>query len=152
MRTIVASLFFLATNCFADASGVGSANVPWTAQPNLGPARSADIIFTDANGAVVGTSTVNQASGCGWLIAPQSANFAISGGSGAVAVTASDPACPAWTAHSNANWITVPPNSGATGNGMMTYSVAKNVGNTVARSGTITVAGQLFAVSQAGKK
>ena len=52
----------------------------------------------------------------------------------------------AWTARSNAGWITL--GSGANGNGagVVTFSVAAN--GATARSGTLTIAGQTFTVNQ----
>ncbi|MDQ3011874.1 MAG: putative Ig domain-containing protein [Acidobacteriota bacterium] len=51
-----------------------------------------------------------------------------------------------WTAASNAPWITI--NSGTTGsgNGTVAYTVAANTGTL--RTGTITIAGQIFIVTQ----
>ena len=77
-------------------------------------------------------------------ISPTSANFAASGGVGTVSVTA--PSGFNWTSTSNAPWIGIISGSG-NGNGSMTYSVFANTGP--ARSGTITVAGNLFTVNQA---
>jgi Tol biopolymer transport system component len=51
-----------------------------------------------------------------------------------------------WTAVSNAGWITVTSGANGSGNGAVGYSVAVNSG--VARTGSITVAGQTFTVMQ----
>ncbi len=70
-----------------------------------------------------------------------------SGGSGSVYVTASDGTCN-WNAGSNASWITnVSPTSG-TGSGWVNYFVGVNDTGFV-RTGTITIAGQTFTVTQA---
>jgi len=50
---------------------------------------------------------------------------------------------------SNATFITVTSGSSGSGNGTVGYSVAANAGST-SRSGTITIAGQTFTVTQAG--
>lgn len=70
------------------------------------------------------------------------------GGSGSLTVSPYGDGC-AWTASSNAGWISI--TAGASGNGAGTvgYSVAANT-STSARSGTITVAGQTFTVTQSG--
>lgn len=125
----------------------GPGSIGWTAQPNLGPARSAIISVMGADGRTAATATVTQASGCGWLLTPHAATFTFSGGQGAVMVVATDPACPAWAAKSNASWITT-----QAGPSTVSYAVAKQGGNAKARSGTITIAGQLFTVTQAGKR
>ncbi len=52
-----------------------------------------------------------------------------------------------WTANSNANWITVTSGASGTGNGAVGFIVPPNLGD--ARTGTITVAGHTFTVTQA---
>jgi len=66
----------------------------------------------------------------------------------AVLLTASSPSC-SWTVTSDSSWITI--TSGATGAGTqtVTYSVASNL-SSLARTGTLTIAGQAFLVTQAG--
>jgi hypothetical protein len=55
----------------------------------------------------------------------------------------------AWTAQSNASWITVTSGASGTGSGSVAFSVARNDDND--RTGTLTIAGQTFTVQQ-GKK
>ncbi len=55
----------------------------------------------------------------------------------------------AWTAVSSAGWITVTSGASGNGNGTVAYSVAANTGFSP-RSGTMTIAGQTFTVTQAG--
>ncbi|MEP7273842.1 MAG: reprolysin-like metallopeptidase, partial [Acidobacteriota bacterium] len=74
---------------------------------------------------------------------PASANFSSAGGIGTVGVTVST-GCN-WTASSNLSWVTITVGGGS-GNGTAIFTVAPNSG--VARSGTITVAGQSFTVRQ----
>ncbi len=95
--------------------------------------------------AVGANGTVVKRTLCSYTLSATMASFAESGGSGSVNVTTT--AGCAWTATSNANWITI--NSGATGNGNGTvnFTVAANTG--LARTGMITVAGQTFTVNQA---
>jgi len=83
---------------------------------------------------------------CLYSISSASQSFVPSGGSGAVNVTASG-AC-SWTAVSNASWISITSGSG-TGNGTVSYSVAANAGIT-ARTGSMTIAGKTFTVTQSG--
>ncbi|HLG17921.1 MAG TPA: BACON domain-containing carbohydrate-binding protein [Blastocatellia bacterium] len=84
---------------------------------------------------------------CTFSILPTSESFPATGGTGSVAVTAPN-GC-AWTAVSNAGWITITSGSIGSGDGMVAYSVAANPAQN-ARVGTITIAGQTFTVSQAG--
>ena len=53
----------------------------------------------------------------------------------------------AWTAASNADWITVTGGARGTGNGTASFTAAANTG--APRSGTLTVAGQTFTINQA---
>ena len=50
-----------------------------------------------------------------------------------------------WTAVSNASWITITSPASGNGNGTVTYSVART---TTRRSGTMTIAGRTFTVTQ----
>jgi hypothetical protein len=55
----------------------------------------------------------------------------------------------AWTATSNSGFITILSGATGTGNGTVSYSVAANP-STSPRTGTVTIAGQTFTVTQAG--
>jgi hypothetical protein len=82
---------------------------------------------------------------CTYSIFPTSQSFSSAGGSGSVNVTAPS-GCP-WTATSNASWITITSGSSGNGNGTVNYSVASNP-STTPRTGTMTIAGQTFIVTQ----
>ena len=82
---------------------------------------------------------------CTYLVGPLNAEIAATGGIGTVVVSAA--AGCAWTANSNAAWVTVTSGASGSGNGPVTFSVAANPGG--ARSGTLTIAGQAFTVTQA---
>jgi Zn-dependent metalloprotease len=84
---------------------------------------------------------------CSFSITPTSASFAAAGGTGSVSVTAT--AGCSWSAASNATFITITSGSSGTGNGTVNYSVANNAATT-SRTGTMTIAGQTFTVTQAG--
>ncbi len=125
----------------AGASGSGNGAVTFSVAPNPGSARSGTIIvaghaFTVTQAAVVP---------CTYTITPPDASVAASGGTGIVTVSAG--AGCAWTASSNAPWLTVTSGGSGAGNGSVAFSVAANPGS--ARTGTITVAGQTFTVNQA---
>jgi hypothetical protein len=82
---------------------------------------------------------------CTFSINPTSASQPAGGGTGSVSVTAG--AGCNWTAVSNAAFITITSGSSGSGNGTVNYSVAANSGSS--RSGTLTIAGQTFTVTQA---
>ena len=80
-------------------------------------------------------------------ISPTSVSKTYSGGSGTITVTCD--AGVSWTAKANASWLSVSPTSG-TSNGSVTYTVAHYSNGTTTRTGSITIAGQTFTVSQTG--
>ena len=80
---------------------------------------------------------------CTYALAPAAASVAATAGSGSIGIT-TQAGC-AWNPASNAAWLT--PGSSASGSGTLTYSVAANTG--AARSGTVTIGGVAFTVTQA---
>jgi all-beta uncharacterized protein/BACON domain-containing protein len=129
------------------SSGSGNGTVAFSVAANTGGARSGTL-------AVAGqTFTVSQAAvpppppPCTFSISPTSQTVDATGGSGSVTVTASAATC-GWTASSNASWITVTSGASGTGNGSVGFAVAPNSG--AAQTGTITIAGQTFSVTQSG--
>lgn len=86
------------------------------------------------------------ASPCTFALSPGSEFVSSNEGSASVSVTASRSNCP-WTAASNATWILVSTGSTGMGNGTVTYRVRNNTGGR--RSGTMTIAGLAFTVTQA---
>ena len=82
---------------------------------------------------------------CTYSISPTSKSFDKSGGSGTVNVTTQD-GC-TWDAISNKGWITITGGSSGTGSGTVNYSVSAN-GSTSQRTGTMTIAGETFTVTQ----
>lgn len=128
------------------ASGSGSGAVTYSATANTGDARTGTLTIAGQ------TMTVTQAAApppppppCSDSISPTSQTVDYTGGNGTVAITAGS-GC-AWTATSNASWITITQGASGTGNGSVSFTVASNSGG--ARSGTLTIAGQTFTVNQA---
>ena len=99
-----------------------------------------------ADAGVTVLSLTTPSSGCAFTLGASSASFAKTAGLNTVAVT-TGAGC-VWEATSNAPWITV--NSGALGFGSNTveYGVSTNSG--AVRTGTLTIAGQTFTITQAG--
>jgi uncharacterized delta-60 repeat protein len=121
------------------SSGSGNGTVSFNVAANAGPARTGTITAAGL------TFTVNQASGCGFSLSATSASFPASGGNGNVVI--STPNGCAWTATSNVNWISITGGASGSGNGTVTYNVQANTGP--ARTGTLTIAGQTYTVTQA---
>lgn len=84
---------------------------------------------------------------CTFNIAPAANQFTYSGGSGSVSVTTAG-AC-GWTAGSNVSWITITSGNSGTGNGTVSYTVAENTAPDQ-RTGSVTIAGQVFTITQTG--
>ncbi len=126
----------------AGSSGTGNGTTAYSAAVNTGIARTGTMTIAGQ------TFTVSQAApvaACTYSISPASANIPSALSTGNTSITAG--AGCTWTAVSNVAWITITAGASGTGNGSTAYSVAANIG--VARTGTMTIAGQTFTVSQA---
>ena len=84
---------------------------------------------------------------CTYTISPTSKAFAATGGTSTVKVTTSS-SC-SWTAKSNASWLSIKSGSNYRGSATVTYAVAVNT-STRSRTGTLTIAGKTFTVTQSG--
>jgi hypothetical protein len=121
------------------ASGSGNGTVTYSIGENTGSSRSGSITVAGQ------TFTVTQ-SGV-FSISPQSRYHSAGAGTGSVSVTA--PPGTDWVATSSDAWSTITSGSSGTGNGTVNYSVSANP-NTFERTGTLTIVGQTFTVTQAG--
>jgi Zn-dependent metalloprotease len=132
----------------ADQNLNGGANrcAIWTVFARHGMGVSA--VGNDGTTHTAATNVPSDCGGtCSFSISPTSASVAAAGGTGTVSVTAT--AGCSWSALSNSAFITVTGGTPGTGNGTVSYSVAANTATT-SRTGTITIAGQTFTVTQAG--
>src|SRR5205085_67264 len=83
---------------------------------------------------------------CSYSLSSSGASIGASGATGSLNVTAGS-GC-AWSAVVNDSWISLPSGNNGSGSGILNYSVAANT-STSPRTGSITIAGQPFTVSQA---
>ena len=83
---------------------------------------------------------------CEYAISPTSQSFTSAGGNGSVTVTATS-GCN-WGVTNSIPWVTITSPQSGTGNGTVNYTVAVNTG--AQRSGTMTIAGKVFTVTQSG--
>jgi len=106
---------------------------------------------TVANGKVyVGTTTGVGAFGllnCAYSISASSANFSSGAGGNEVSVTA--PSGCSWSVANPSNFIAVTGSASGTGNGVVSFTVPANLGNS--RNGALVIAGHLFTVTQSGQ-
>jgi hypothetical protein len=122
-------------------NGVAGANWIW-----VGPTAFGDTTTITCPTEYTMTVTCDGQGSCSYSISPTSASYGASGGSGSVSVSTT--AGCQWTASSNNGWIHVTGGSSGNGPGTVNYSVDANSGS--ARTGTMTIAGRTFTVSQAG--
>jgi PA domain-containing protein/BACON domain-containing protein len=85
---------------------------------------------------------------CSYALSASSVALGAAGGSSSVNVTAAT-GC-AWTAVSNANWITITAGSSGSGNGTVSFS-ASALPSAAPRSGTLTIAGKTFTVNESAQ-
>ncbi|OFW22600.1 MAG: hypothetical protein A3G21_24605 [Acidobacteria bacterium RIFCSPLOWO2_12_FULL_66_21] len=85
---------------------------------------------------------------CSFSLSASTATSPFTGGSGSIVVTAGA-TCGAWSAASNASFITIVSGASGTGSGTVSYLVAGNPSGQP-RTGTLTVAGLVFTVTQSG--
>ncbi|HKX00766.1 MAG TPA: BACON domain-containing carbohydrate-binding protein [Bryobacteraceae bacterium] len=122
------------------ASGAGNGTVTYSVAANTGNSSRTGTMTIAGK-----TFTVNQASSqCSYSLSATSASVASGGGTNGVVVSA-DTGC-SWTAVSNVSWITIETGLTGSGSGSVSYTVDPNTG--AARSGTLTIAGVTFTVTQ----
>lgn len=123
------------------APGHGSGTLTIALAANSGYTRLGSIVVAGQ------TVTVTQLGACSVSMSPATALVPKTAGNHEFAVTTSLESC-TWTPASNANWITVSDTTLRTGSGGVAFSVAQNP-NGEERSATISVANQVFTVTQA---
>ena len=122
------------------ASGTGNGTVTFSVAANTGASSRTGTMTIGGK-----TFTVTQASTqCSYSLSAPSASVASGGATNGVLVSA-DTGC-SWTAASNVDWITVETGLTGSGSGSVSYTVAPNTG--AARSGTLSIAGLTFTVTQ----
>jgi hypothetical protein len=121
------------------ATGRGNGRVVIEAGPSTGPPRTATVVIADLR------VTVTQGDGCAHTISSTGQDVAAAGGPGTVQVSTGQ-GC-AWSATSQAGWITITSGATGSGSGSVTFSVAASDGP--ARTGTLSIAGHSFTVAQA---
>jgi len=126
------------------ASGTGNGTVSYAATPNAASVGRPGTITAGGQ-----TFTVVQAGNapCTYSLLAGSAVFGSAAGTGTATVQA--PAGCTWTASSNVQWLSVNGSASGSGNGTVSYTVAANPAPGP-RTGSLTIAGLTYAVTQAG--
>ena len=108
------------------------------------------ILIGGSSTGLICVSVANTSSGssqaCSFSLSPTNQSFDTAGGTGNVSVQTSS-GC-SWSATTNVTWVSVTSGASGTGNGTVVYQVQPNTTGQ-ARSGSLTIAGQTFTVSQA---
>jgi hypothetical protein len=127
------------------ASGTGNGSVAFTVEPNhTGSVRTGTL--TVAGHTVTVTQPAAATTDCTFTVTPTGLDAPASGASPTVEVTASAPAC-AWTAASDAEWITVFSGATGTGSGSVALDVHPNP-TTLISTGTVTIAGRQVTITR----
>jgi hypothetical protein len=128
------------------ASGTGNAKVDYTVAGNTNTTALSGTMTIAGR-----TFTVNQhAGGCTFKLSPKEAKLTAAAGNGTVKVTPNLDDCE-WTAVSNNSFITITGVARGAGEGTVTYTVPANTSSNEI-TGSITVGGETFTLTQAGAK
>jgi Viral BACON domain/Putative binding domain, N-terminal len=129
----------------SSSSGSGNAAVTFSAASNeTSGARTGTLSIA---GLPITVSQVGVSAPCEYVVSPDRTSFSKDAGSGTVAVTAA-PSC-AWSAASNAPWLTVTAGAQGNGNGTVSFAVSRNT-TTLERRADLMVAAQTIAITQGG--
>jgi hypothetical protein len=141
--TASTSATWVAVASGASGSGAGTLKLEIAPNPNT-IERAAFVTVADQT---VNVLQAGALPACSYAIAPTTASAPATGSTVSVAVTTM--AGCTWGAASQDSWITFLSGTSATGSGTVLVAAAANV-DTSARSGSATIAGQLFTFQQAG--
>ena len=135
-------------------SGAGNGAVTFTVASNGDNDRTGNIVIGGQRSTVIQAAVAAPPTpptpplpspSCSYTISPAGQSVAAAGGAGSVAVS-TQAGCP-WGAVSSASWITVTSGAIGAGNGSVGFTVGVNTGG--ARTGSLTIAGRSFTVTQA---
>ncbi|HET6956371.1 MAG TPA: hypothetical protein VFI56_07310 [Vicinamibacterales bacterium] len=137
-------------NFTVDGIAQGAGTTSWTLNRDLGPdvlwywhARATDGVTTSAYSP---TETFRTPTSCTYTISPTTLNINSTSATATIAVTTGS-GC-GWTATTTSPFITFPNGASGTGSGGVLIAIPDNPGPS--RTGTVTIAGQTFTVTQAG--
>ncbi|HVG72965.1 MAG TPA: BACON domain-containing carbohydrate-binding protein [Vicinamibacterales bacterium] len=123
------------------ATGSGNGTVTLNVAANTGGARMGTVTIGSQ------TFTVNQAGAaptCTYSINPTAMTVGDDGAKGLTVAIATGAGCQ-WTSSENAGWLDIKSARNGTGSGSITFDVSSHNGT---RTGTLTIAGQTFTVTQ----
>jgi hypothetical protein len=125
-------------------TGSSSGSVTYSVAPNAASAtRTGHVVAQGAGGAA--TFTVTQIGVCGLTVSATSLPVDATGPSQTISISTSAGSC-TWSAVSASSFVTVTSGSSGIGDGKVTLAIQPNVG--LARTGTVTIAGQVVTINQ----
>jgi hypothetical protein len=147
--TLTASAGSLRIVSQPEHGSVGLSNNLATYFPPVGFVGTDRFTFAASSGVrdsnlATGTVVVTATGPCVFTVTPGSQAFSAAGGDGSLAVGVG--CTNGWTCASNDRWLTLLSGSSTQGPAVVSYRVEPNTGN--ARTGTLTLAGQTFTVTQ----
>jgi hypothetical protein len=142
--SVTASASWISVAAGGPGSGPGAVAYSVPANPATEP-RSGTLTIGGQGHAV--TQAGRSPTVCTYALSSESAEFGKDAATGSVNVSA--PGDCSWTAVSSASWLTVSSGTEGTGNGTVSYTVARN-SDAGTRTGTITIASRTFTVRQSG--
>src|ERR671935_787755 len=138
--TAVSNVSWVTITAGASGTGIGTVTYSVAANPT-GSTRTGTLTIAGQ------TYTITQAANsCVYSLSATSTSAPSFASTNSLSVTTGT-SC-SWTAVSNVSWITITAGASGTGIGTVTYSVAANSSGS-ARTGTLTVAGQTYTITQA---
>ncbi len=143
----------------AGVDGAGNGTVTYRVASNGGDARTGSVTVGDRTHTVIQQSAAPEPPPappspppppppppCTYTISPTSQPVGAAGGPGGP-VTVTTAAHCSWTARSNVSWMTITSGAAGTGNGTVGFTATLNDSG-APRTGTLTIAGRTFTVSQ----
>ena len=128
---------------FIMVNSIGPGSVNYTVFPNASSSgRTGTITVAGQTFTVVEAGTA-----CSFALGQSTQTFTAAGGTGSTTVSA--PAGCTWSAQSNSPFLTITGGSPGSGDGTVTYAVQAN-SLTAQRTGTLTIAGLPYAVTESG--
>jgi hypothetical protein len=147
--TATSNVSWITITSGSSGSGSGTTTLSYAVASTSSP-RTGSITIAGQTFSVTQAGPANNS--CNYVLSAQSAFANGVGGSGSVTVTGSPSGCNgSWSASSNASWISITTGSSGAGSGPVTlsYVVAANA-TAASRVGTLTIAGQIFTITEAG--
>jgi hypothetical protein len=132
------------------AAGSGNGSVTLTIAANPAGARTGTLVIAGQTVSVsqaAAGSTGPTGPNCTYSIGSTSQSAGVPGGNGTPVSVTTSAGC-AWTAVSNAAWLSISSGASGNGGGSVAFNIASNPAGP--RSGTLTIAGHTHTVNQAG--